>query len=286
MKHKLRHTPELPKRVLTSAAKVAKHRRAMDKRRRETPCWWIANGNPPAKATSARSSTRCHRFKDKLRARLVCHRPVWPQIVMETRRKYFYFVELHSLFLDRQRRLNFRGLLRSPFRVRQPRLNPRDLLQNLFHTCLHRWNSRDLLYLHFVHLRSRSSRRILDVTIGSRFGDECSSSDSLFDGWSDDSPRDSGTGAQHEFYTDMGWRSDHWKRDSWHSSHWRTTEDHRKHVSWHSSHWRTSDWPRKDGSFPGCDGTWNKQFGCDSWNSSHWKTIGWVKKERASPRSH
>ena len=44
MKHKLRLPPELPKRVLTSAAKVGKHCRAKDKRRRETPCWWIANG--------------------------------------------------------------------------------------------------------------------------------------------------------------------------------------------------------------------------------------------------
>ena len=44
LKHKLRLPPELPKRVLTSAAKVAKHRRAKDKRRRETPCWWIADG--------------------------------------------------------------------------------------------------------------------------------------------------------------------------------------------------------------------------------------------------
>ena len=44
LKHKLRLPLELPKRVLTSAAKVAKHRRAKDKRRRETPCWWIANG--------------------------------------------------------------------------------------------------------------------------------------------------------------------------------------------------------------------------------------------------
>ena len=38
LKHKLRRPPELPKRVLTSAAKAAKHRRAKDKRKRETPC--------------------------------------------------------------------------------------------------------------------------------------------------------------------------------------------------------------------------------------------------------
>ena len=44
LKHMLRLPPELPKRVLTSAAKVAKHRRAKDKRKHETPCWWIANG--------------------------------------------------------------------------------------------------------------------------------------------------------------------------------------------------------------------------------------------------
>ena len=44
LKHKLRLPPELPIRVLTSAAKIAKHRRAKDKRRHETACWWIANG--------------------------------------------------------------------------------------------------------------------------------------------------------------------------------------------------------------------------------------------------
>ena len=32
------------KRVLTPAAKAAKHRRARDKKLRETLCWWIANG--------------------------------------------------------------------------------------------------------------------------------------------------------------------------------------------------------------------------------------------------
>ena len=44
LKRKLRRPPDLPKRVLTSAAKAAKHRRVRDKRRSETPCWWIANG--------------------------------------------------------------------------------------------------------------------------------------------------------------------------------------------------------------------------------------------------
>ena len=44
LKHKLRRVPELPKRVLTPAPKPAKHRRAQDKRKRETPCWWIAKG--------------------------------------------------------------------------------------------------------------------------------------------------------------------------------------------------------------------------------------------------
>ena len=44
LKHKLRRPSGLPKRVLTSAARAAKHRRARDKIRSETPCWWIANG--------------------------------------------------------------------------------------------------------------------------------------------------------------------------------------------------------------------------------------------------
>ena len=74
----------------------------------------------------------------------------------------------------------------------------------------------------------------------------CSSGDSLFDGWSDDSPCDSGAGAQHKVYPDNSWRSEHWKRNRWHSSHWRTT-----------------------------DGTWSKHHVYDGWNSSHWKTTGW-----------
>ena len=93
LKHKLRRPPELPKRVLTSAAKAAKHRRLR------------AGGLPAArsvsKATGALSSIRCRKCKDKMRARLVCHRPVWPQIVTETGRKYHYLVQLQSLFLDR-----------------------------------------------------------------------------------------------------------------------------------------------------------------------------------------
>ena len=44
LKYKLRRVPEPPKRVLTPAAKAAKHRRAKDKRQRETLCWWSANG--------------------------------------------------------------------------------------------------------------------------------------------------------------------------------------------------------------------------------------------------
>ena len=67
LKHKLRRPPGLPKRVLTSAAKAAEHRRAKDKRRRETPCWWIANGKECFRGD------RCAlKRKDKLRARLVC----------------------------------------------------------------------------------------------------------------------------------------------------------------------------------------------------------------------
>ena len=35
---------EPPKRVLTPAAGAAKHRRAKDKKQRETACWWFATG--------------------------------------------------------------------------------------------------------------------------------------------------------------------------------------------------------------------------------------------------
>ena len=44
LKLKLHPVPEPPKRVLTPAAKAANHRRAKDKRQRETLCWRIANG--------------------------------------------------------------------------------------------------------------------------------------------------------------------------------------------------------------------------------------------------
>ena len=100
LRHKLRRPPELPKRVLTSAAKVAKHSRAGDKRRRETG--GLPTARSVSEATSARSSIWCRKCKDKLRARLVCHRPVWPQIVTDTGRKYHYLVQLQSMFLDRQ----------------------------------------------------------------------------------------------------------------------------------------------------------------------------------------
>ena len=213
---------------------------------------------------------------------------------MDTGRKYIYIVQLHSLFLDcqwrpncrsllqslflvRQWRLNCRSLSQSPFLVRQRRLDSRDLRQNLFHTCLHRWIFENLLCLHSVRLRSQSSRRILDVTIGSRFGTNVHAVTVCL------------TAAvttllvvltaQHEFYTDTGWRSDHWTRDSWHSSHCRTTEDHWKHDSCRSNHWRTSVWRRNHGSFHGCDGMWNKHIGCDSWDSSHWKTFGCDQKD-------
>ena len=80
--------------------------------------------------------------------------------------------------------------------------------------------------------------------------DECSSGDSLFDDWSDDSPCESGAGAQHKFYPDNSWHLEHYKRDSWHSSHWRTTH-----------------------------GTWSKHLVYDGWNSSHWKTTGWDQED-------
>ena len=36
-----------------------------------------------------------------------------------------------------------------------------------------------------------------------------------------------------------------------------------------------SDLHRKNESYHGCDGTWNKHHVYDGWNSSHWKTLGW-----------
>ena len=76
----------------------------------------------------------------------------------------------------------------------------------------------------------------------------------MFDSLSDDSPCDNGTGAQHDFYA------------------------LRSNDSWHSSHWRTSDWHRKNESYHGCDGTWNKHLVYNSWNSCHWKTTGGDQK--------
>ena len=46
------------KRVLTPSAKAAKHRRAKDKKWRETLCWWIANDKVCPTAIGATSGTR------------------------------------------------------------------------------------------------------------------------------------------------------------------------------------------------------------------------------------
>ena len=102
LKHKLRRPPELPKCVLTSAAEVAKHRRAKDKRRRETPCWWIANGKECFRGDRCAFKLLVPQVKGQIASQTgVSLRPVWPQIVTETGRKYNYLVQLQSLFLDR-----------------------------------------------------------------------------------------------------------------------------------------------------------------------------------------
>ena len=95
LKHKLRRVPEPPKRVLTPAAMAAEHRRAKDKRQRETLCWWMANGK------ECFNGDRCafkrvvpQECRDKLRAGLACHCPVRPQNSMEAGRKCQYLVQL------------------------------------------------------------------------------------------------------------------------------------------------------------------------------------------------
>ena len=87
----MRLPPELPKRVLTSAAKVAKHRRAEHKKRRETPCWWIANGMKCFKGdqcafkhlmTQVQEQIKCMSSpsratdRDEDRAKVHLHRPI------------------------------------------------------------------------------------------------------------------------------------------------------------------------------------------------------------------
>ena len=224
LKHKLRRPPELPKRVLTSAAKAAKHRRVRDKRRSETPCWWIANRKECFKGDWCA-------FKHSV-----------PQVQGQNASKTG--VSSPSLATDRDGNRTKVPLPRPVAEsVSRSSVTPefQNLLQNLFHTCLHRLNSRDLLCLHFVRLRSRSSRRILDVTIGSRFGTNVHPMTVCLTVGATILHVTAVLVPSTNFYIDIGWRSDHWKRDSW-----------------HSSHWRTSDWHRKDGSYHGCDGTWNK----------------------------
>ena len=63
LKHKLRRPPELPKRVLTSAAKAAKHRRAKGQEKARDSVLWIANvtARSVSMATRALLSMRCHK---------------------------------------------------------------------------------------------------------------------------------------------------------------------------------------------------------------------------------
>ena len=259
LKHKLRLPPELPKRVLTSAAKVAKHRRAKDKRMRETPCWWIANG------------------KECFRGEKCAFKHLVPQVQGQTVSKTG--VSSPSLATDRDGNRTKVPLPRPvaesvsrssvPWNSNDEDTCGTDSVADLwgsgvadeqgtdFATDL--WNSGVTAVSALCSSEEQELKEDLGRDYWIKVWDDCSSDDdSLLDGWSDDSPCDSGTGAQHEFYTDTGWRSDHWKHDSWRSSYWRTTDCHRKDESYH-----------------GCDGTWSKHHVYNGWNSSHWKTTGW-----------
>ena len=91
--------------------------------------------------------------------------------------------------------------------------------------------------------------------------DECSSSDSLVDGWDGDSHCDSRADVRYKYFTGNSWRSGHWKIDSW-----------------HSSYWKMCDWHRKEGSYHGCGDTWSKHYVDDGWNWSQWNTTGWCQE--------
>ena len=294
LKHKMRLPPELPKRVLTSAAKVAKHRRAKDKRRPETPCWWIANGMKCFKrdqcafkhlmtqvqehiqsktgVSSPSLATDC----DEDRTKVHLHRPVTQSVSQSSATPDFQESIAKSIPGP-----SVAPELQESVAKSSSRLSTTPGFQRLVAESVPHVPSSSEFRDTAVSAPCPSEEPELEQNFGRDYWikvwDECSSSDSLFDDCSDDSPR--GVDTQHEFNNDAGWHSDHWKRDSWHSSHCWTTEDHWKHDSWHSNHWRTSEWPRKDRSFHDCEGTWNICIGCHSWNSSHWKTIGWDQKD-------
>ena len=177
LKHKLRRPPGLPKRVLTSAAKAAKHRRARDKRKSETPCWWIANGKECFKGD------RCA-FKHLASQ-------VQGQTVSKTG------VSSPSLATDHD---GNRMKVPLPHPVAEftpcPSATP-ELQRSAAGSVPHVSSA-----LEFPVLGSSEEQELKEDPARDHWikvWNECSSGDSLFDGWSDDSPCDSGAGALHKF---------------------------------------------------------------------------------------
>ena len=228
LKHKLRCPPELPKRALTSTAKAAKHRRARDKRRSETPCWWIANGKECFKGD------RCafKHFVSQVQGQTVSKTGVSSPSLSTDHDGNRMKVPLPHPVAE---------FTPCPSATPEPQRSAAGSVPHVSSAMEFQGPAVSVLGSSGQELKEDPAR---DYWI--KVWNECSPGDSLFDGWSDDSPCHSGAGAQHKFYPDNSWRSEHWKRDSWHSSHCRTT-----------------------------DGTWSKHLVYDGSNSSHWKTTGW-----------
>ena len=144
-------------------------------------------------ATGALSSMRCRKCMDKLRARLVCHRRVWPQNAIETGRKCHYLVQL----------------------------------QSRCHVRLQRQNATNLLRLCSVRLRSKISSRALHATIGSSIGTNVSPGTAQLTVGA--TIFTATAGLTRGTNITLG----HWKIDGWHSSHWKTSDWHRKDGSYH-----------------------------------------------------
>ena len=225
LKHKLRRPPGLPKRVLTSAAKAAKHRRARDKRRSETPCWWIANGKECFKGDRCASK------------HLVS--PVQGQTVSNTG------VSPPSLATDHDGN-RMKVPLPHPVAESIPCPSATPKLQRSATGSA-------------PHVSSALEFQGSAVSVLGSSEEQELKEDPARDYWIKVVCLTVGATILHvtavlapstNFYTDNSWRSEHVKRDSWHSSHWRTTDGtwskHHVHDGWNSSHWKTTGWDQEN----------------------------------------
>ena len=207
------------KRVLTTLAKAAKHRRAKDKKWRETMCWWIASDKV------CPHGDRCNFRHTVSETGALSPSPAPEQTMCETG------VSWPSLATEQDKSetgVSSPGPSTNP---PQPRSPTRDSWNNS-------WDRYDY--------RDKWTDVWKDGHDGNRWihgWNEHYHGDDWTDAWRE---RNSGFGCQHN--NDNS--TDAWNKckpdDEWRASHWETS-------SWSSSHWETSGWNDTDECSQGTD---------------------------------